>query len=195
MGQDALLYSNILLWAGILFILFCLFLLFRQFGTVYLAKSEAIERDGVPIGRVFTRVEGLSYFTDQLVTNNSFSDKPTIIAFISPGCLPCRELLPDWNKAYTKYSKKVNFILIGVGDKKSFSKLNNVDAIKGELILDPERNILQGSRVRVTPFAFALDENGEVKGKGLCNGLSHIEGLINSLNSDFESIELEGVLN
>jgi hypothetical protein len=73
--------------------------------------------------------------------------------------------------------------LIGLGDREAFSKLKTNNPFSGELILDPEKQILQACKVRVTPFAFILDEKGVVKGKGLCNGLEHINGLISSLKS------------
>lgn len=187
--QDILLYSNILLWVFQVFVVFLFFLIFRQFGTVYLAKSDAIERDGIPIGNFMNKIEGVSYFTNELITSESFMGKPTLLGFISPGCAPCKELIPEWNKAYQKYSNEVNFVLVGVGDKESFSKVKEIKKLKGELLLDPERNNLQASKVRVTPFAFILDSEGEVKGKGLCNNMGHINGLISSLNSDVEIIE------
>lgn len=196
MGQEFLFYSNILIWIVLIFILFTLFVLFRQFGTVYLAKSDAIERDGISIGASVPNIEGVSYFSNNLITGQSFKGKPTLLAFVSPGCTPCRELITEWNKAYLRYKDNINFVLIGIGDKDSFSKVKVFSSVKSEMILDPEKNILQACRVRVTPFAFILNSEGEVKGKGLCNGLDHIKGLMSSLESDSEFVEpiLEGAL-
>lgn len=189
LGQDILLYSNILLWVFQVFMVFLIILIFRQFGTVYLAKSDAIERDGIPIGNFMGKLEGLSYFSNELITNETFMGKPTLLGFISPGCAPCKELIPEWNRAYQKYNNEINFVLIGVGDKESFSKVKEIKKLKGELLLDPDRNNLQKCKVRVTPFAFILDNEGEVKGKGLCNDMGHINGLISSLKSNVEIIE------
>ena len=42
--------------------------------------------------------------------------------------------------------------------------------------------------MRVTPFALILDEEGVVRGKGLCNGTGHIDNLISYLKSESVAI-------
>ncbi|SEK33178.1 methylamine dehydrogenase accessory protein MauD [Paenibacillus sp. cl141a] len=187
--MDILFYSNVLLWIVVLFMLFSLFLIYRQFGSVYLSTRDAITRDGVSIGSKLPEFSAKSYFSNERIPIDSFYHKPTLIAFISPGCKPCQELIPEWNKAYMKYNEKINFVIVGLGDKTSFSKLLADKSLIGELLLDEEREILASCQVRVTPFAFVIDENGTVKGKGLCNGIEHIHGLISALEGESVLVE------
>lgn len=184
-----LIYSNVLTWIVLLFISFCLFLVFRQFGKVYLSTSDAITRDGVPIGDKLPEFEAKSFFSKEVTSVRSFQGKPTLISFISPGCKPCQELIPEWNRAYIKYKDKINFLVVGIGDSNGFTRMLDNNPLSGELLLDDERAILTSCNVRVTPFAFIVDESGIVKGKGLCNGIEHIDGLISYLNGEAEKVE------
>jgi hypothetical protein len=63
--------------------------------------------------------------------------------------------------------------------------------IRGRIIWDRRNQFLQDFRVRVTPFAFILDEKGIVRGKGLCNGKEHIEDLLEELESTRQTNEQE----
>lgn len=187
--MEILFYSNLLLWIAVIFMMFTIFLIFRQFGSVYLSSREAITRDGISIGDKIPEFSGKSYFSNEQISIESFYGKPTLITFISPGCKPCQELIPEWNKAFMKYNEKINFLFVGLGDRSGFSRVLENKSLSGELLLDEERAVLTLCKVRVTPFAFILDEKGTVKGKGLCNGIEHIIGLISSLEGKSESVE------
>ena len=93
MEREFLLYSNIFLWLIQLFVLFSLFLIYRQFGSVYLSKGEAISRDGVSIGNEIPAFEGISYSSGKLIKSEMLYEKPTLLTFISASCKPCQELL------------------------------------------------------------------------------------------------------
>lgn len=192
--MEILFYSNVLLWIVVLFMLFSIFLIYRQFGSVYLSSRDAITRDGISIGDKIPEFSAKSYFSNERISIDSFYHKPTLIGFISPGCKPCQELISEWNKAYMKYNEKINFVFVGLGDKASFSKLLGDKSLIGELLLDEEREILTSCKVRVTPFAFIIDQNGIVKGKGLCNGIEHIHGLISALEGESVSVEESNLL-
>jgi methylamine dehydrogenase accessory protein MauD len=186
--MEIIFYSNILLWVLQVFIIFCLFMIFRQFGKVYLSSSEGISRDGIAIGDSIIPYEGVSFFSDKKITANSLPNRPTLMVFISSGCKACKDLIPEWNEAFLKYNDQVNFVLVGVGTKEHFINFTKNRSVRGELILDPERVIFRLFKARVTPFAFIFNEKGVVKGKGLCNGLEHISGLISQLNTVSEEV-------
>lgn len=134
--NDLLIYSNAGLWIVQLFIVFCLFIIFRQFGTVYLRDKESVSRDGIPIGKKIPNFEAKSMITDKVMNKENFLGKPTIIGFISTRCKPCKELIPDWNKAYDKYNGQINFVLIGIGEEENLKKFANEKNVKGELLID-----------------------------------------------------------
>lgn len=188
--ENILLYSNILLWITQIIVIVSLVIIFKQFGDIYLKSSDAISRDGVPIGDAIPKFQGLSYNSGKYFSKKDMENVPTLIGFISPNCPACKDLIPDWNRAITKYKGKVNFLLIGVGtNRDQYTEFLKNRQLNGELILDPD-NIGQAFRVRVTPFAFMVDENGVVLEKGLCNDEKHINHLISASKNPTKLVEM-----
>lgn len=178
---EVLLYSNILLWLAVLLIGFTLFIIFRQFGEVYLGTGESIARDGIAIGERAPSLKDRKTWNRQQVA--SHEAKPVILVFLSPTCRACINLIPDWNQAVHKH-QEIHFRVILVGDRQKSEEILKEQTLEGEILLDEDRHILEEHRVRVTPFAFILDEEGVVRGKGLCNGTGHIHSLISYLESE-----------
>lgn len=183
--ESFMLYSVILLWVTQAFILFILFLLFRQFGEVYLKSGESISRDGIPIGEMLPDFEGISFKTNHFLEKKKLIHRTTLMAFISPECKPCRELLEDWNGATEFYQEQVEFVLIILGNKDRAHKLLKNQIIHGEIVLDDEKEITNLLQVRITPFCFVIDKTGVVRAKGLCGGREHIDQLLSETKDSF----------
>ncbi len=174
-------YSVILLWAFQFFFLFCLFLCFRQFGLLFLQTGEGVSRDGIAMGKGIPIFQGESLKSGRNLGTKEVIGQEAVIAFVSPDCKPCLELLPDWNEAVDLYQDQFRFVLFVQGDPAEAKKMIEGNSLKGEVVADPDQQILRRFQVRVTPFGFALDENGVVKEKGLCGGHPHLHRLIASL--------------
>lgn len=185
--EQALFYSNILLWVSILFIFLCLFFLFRQFGEVYLSTANAISKDGIPIGKKIPKFEANNHSDDSIVTNYDLN-RPTLLVFISPNCKACKELLTEWEKFYHEYKHRIDLILVGYGTKGDFQKVLKNRNLPSPLLIDKDGVIVNSFRVRVSPFAFMIDKDGKVTSKGVCNGAEHIESYIDSLDNYNQSM-------
>lgn len=184
--ESFIFYSVILLWTTQFFVLFLLVLLFRQFGEVYLKSGESISRDGIPIGEKLPDFEGQSYKTNSHLEKKQLIHRTTLLAFVSPECKPCQELLEDWNEAIVMYQEQIEFVLIFLGNKDRAQRLLMKQAIQGEIVLDHNREITSLLQVRITPFCFIIDETGVVRAKGLCGGREHIDRLLFETNDTFK---------
>lgn len=177
-----IIYSVILLWAFVLFNTFLLILLFRQFGQIYLNTGKGVARDGIPKGKSIPNYSIYSLTKDTVIQLHDFIEKkPTLIAFISPTCKPCMELLPDWNEMEDHYKGRVNFFTVFVGEEKEVYDFFKKREIEGEALWDKNKELFFLFKVRVTPFAFAVNEQGFVKEKGLCGSKDQIDFLLESL--------------
>ncbi|EWG08609.1 TlpA family protein disulfide reductase [Cytobacillus firmus] len=182
-------YSVILQWIVLIVVILAIFLVFRQFGEVYLKESKAIQRDGLAIGETIPKFKAASVNSSKTYNHESILSKPTLITFISPNCKACKDMLPEWNDATTTLGNKINFILISTGRKEENERMLENNVIKSEVLIDEEMQIFRDFKARVTPFAFMINQKGEVTEKGLNNGKEHIHGLISSIE---DYVELKG---
>ncbi|WP_078594791.1 TlpA family protein disulfide reductase [Evansella clarkii] len=184
--EDFLFYSVIILWFLQIFNGFLLILLFRQFGEVYLSTSDSISRDGVAMGEKALDHICFSYTKSEEVTWSSIIEKPAIIAFVSPDCKPCREMLSHWNTVQKQLSEKVQFILVFTGEDRKVRKIIQEFQLQGEIILDSKEQSFHHFKVRVTPFAFAVEKELIVKDKGLCGTKEQLYLLAESITKGDE---------
>ena len=179
--ESFLFYSVIFLLFTQTISIFAIFLLFRQFGEVYLNTGEGISRDGLPIEKKIPSFNAFSFTHNKLINSEDLIKKPTLIAFISPHCKPCKALLKDWSHACEEYSGKADFVVIILGGEKEVKKMVEKKKIAGEQLWDHHKELFRKFGVRVTPFAFALDQHGVVKDKGLCGNKEQIDLLTSSV--------------
>ncbi|MDG5786177.1 redoxin domain-containing protein [Evansella sp. AB-P1] len=184
--EEFIFYSIILLWCLFLFHSFLLFLLFRQFGEIYLSSKEGIAKDGVSLGATLPSAEAYSMINKKTVNIKGISNKSSIILFLSPNCKPCRGIIDDWNKTQISYSKDVTFVMVIVGEEKEVFYFNNKYKLNGEILWDESKGLFTRFKVRVTPFAFAIDRNGLINNKGLCGSKEQLDMYVQSIISSEE---------
>ncbi|HEY7340427.1 MAG TPA: MauE/DoxX family redox-associated membrane protein [Ktedonobacterales bacterium] len=99
-----------------------------------------------------------------------------VLAFISPGCPACENLLKtlrNWDRGERQADTKV-IVVGGANDT-----LNRVYARRwGIPVLTPERDLRDEYAVRGTPHVYALDEQGVVRDSGGVVFLYHLRGLL-----------------
>ncbi|MFB4166078.1 TlpA family protein disulfide reductase [Alteribacillus sp. JSM 102045] len=179
--ESFLFYSVIILFFTQTFSIFAILLLFRQFGEVYLSTPESISRDGLSLDKEIPPFNIFSFTQNKQVNSDELIKKPTLIAFISPNCEPCKSLLKDWSFAYEEYGDNINFVLVLIGREKEVKKMIEKNMVAGEQLWDHHKELFQKFGVRVTPFVFAVDQNGFVKDKGLCSYKEQIDLLASAV--------------
>ncbi|SDY31535.1 methylamine dehydrogenase accessory protein MauD [Evansella caseinilytica] len=179
--EEILLYSVIILWLLIIFHSFLFLLLIRQFGEIFLSSGESILRDGLAIGEKIPDMSVIFFLHQREKLLADVITKPTILCFTAPNCKPCRELIAHWNEGRMKFNDEVNFILVIVGKENEVHKMLGQFPVQGEVIYDKTEELFVRFKVRVTPFAFAVDQSGKVKEKGLCGSKAQLEQYVQSL--------------
>ncbi|MFE1243457.1 thioredoxin-like domain-containing protein [Fictibacillus sp. NPDC058756] len=181
------LVSNIVLSLLMLIVIFSLVLIFRQFGEVYLSTGASIARDGLPIGTKLPEFNALNYKNGNIIFSQEIynSPKPTLVAFVTPNCPACKDLLKDINKMVNKYNGRLNFVLFGIGYQPlQFDKIfKDVPSDVKLFVEDLEKPVFKNLNLRVTPFAFLLDQEGIIQEKGLCNTIDHVDSFYKSYES------------
>lgn len=142
--------SYVLLWVTVLVLgLTCLALL-RQIGVLH-ARVRPLgthpANEGPTVGSAAPPLDGVSYTGAPL----------TLVAFTSPNCDVCRQLLPSLAALQRQY-REVQLLQI------------DLDA--------DTRPIFDAFNVRSSPYVVAVDRAGVVRGGGVANALEQLEVLV-----------------
>jgi len=118
---------------------------------------------------------------------NVKSDKPQLVLFVSPSCPICKQLVPT-AKSMAR-SEKLSLIF-GSDGGQAAEHLQYIETMKLQnypYIVSLEL----GMRFEVgkLPYAVLIDESGVLRSKGLVNSREHLESLVNSMQSGYESIQ------
>jgi thiol-disulfide isomerase/thioredoxin len=84
-------------------------------------------------------------------------DEPTLLLFWSPGCGPCRELLPEL-LAFDRAAVRPRLIVVGRGP----IGLNRAAGFVSPVVMDDDRSVARALGVTGTPAAVLVDERGLV---------------------------------
>src|SRR6476659_6730503 len=91
------LVSYIVLWLLVLGMGVLIFLLYRQLGVMYLGSAEGVSRDGLPVGTPAPDFNLQDQYGN-MQHLAGYRGKPLYLVFGSPGCTPCRVLMPQLNE-------------------------------------------------------------------------------------------------
>ncbi len=180
-----------LLWAAVLVEGVLLVLLYRQVGLTYLARGEAIARDGPRIGE--TLPGRLSVLIGKLPGTNA-PWASSVIIFARQNCHVCLALWPELRRFMQTEANNVRVILVFSGSHESamtYMRTNELEQCG--LIEDQTERLFRASRVRISPFAIVVDQHFKVRGKGLVNHQEHLKHLAN-WRADIQTIPSERVV-
>lgn len=146
-----------------------LLLVYRHFGLVAMGSVEGIQRDGIKIGEVAPVVTGVTLRGD-IVEWNPVNGHRHLLMFVSPDCEPCARILP-YIKRLEGAASDLSIALVVHGSSDSVGHLVSKFALPKAFIClgDSESGVRERYRVRVTPFAFVIGEDGRIQAKGLCS--------------------------
>ena len=105
---------------------------------------------------------------------SDFTGKTVVLNFFSSHCPPCRQEIPDFQKAYQKYSKDdgIEFLFVSIigalGEKKDDAKnYFNKNNFNLPLYLDEDASASDAFGVSSVPHTFIIDKDGTIKRSNL----------------------------
>lgn len=166
--------SYVALWILVVLLSFLVLVLYRQLGEMYLGTKEGRTRDGVRLGSRAPEVSGLGQEGEAVRLP---VPAPTLVAFVSPQCGPCRVLMPDLVQ-FARARPGLAVVAIGGPDDERTRTFAAEFRTPFSFLTQPNHWISAKYRVRSTPFAFYLDDAGVVRAKGIVNRLAQLEQLV-----------------
>jgi thiol-disulfide isomerase/thioredoxin len=142
--------SYVLLWCAVLGLSVVVVALLRQIGVLHTRLR--------PLGVHFAGEGPDRLAPAPPIPGVDYADVSiTIVAFSSPTCEICRQLLPSLRAIERQY-RALRLVEIGLDDS--------------------ARPVFDAFNVRSTPFFVTVDRNGIVQGRGVANSLEQVEVLV-----------------
>lgn len=113
--------------------------------------------------------------------------KPQLILFVSPSCPICKELVP----VAKSMARAEKLSLVFGSDGGQLNKHQNYVAKMGLEDYPYVVSLELGMKFEVgkLPYAVLIDQHGVLRSKGLVNSREHLESLVTSMQSGYESIQ------
>jgi len=189
------LIAYVALWAVVIIQTFVLTEVLRQIGLLrlrvgdapgaLLAEGEGLER-GTP-APVFSARELLSGAT---MTQAVYRGHMTLLVFLTTRCQACRTLIPELERIARRYTGKTQIIAVCSGPGDECPAFVREFDLSIPVLFDKGQQMNEAYRIRRTPSATLIDENGLVRIHGIPNdwrqleGLLHEEGTVSGLSQE-----------
>jgi len=179
--SEALLVSNLVLWAVVLVLAGVVVALARQIGVLHERIAPvgalAIGR-GPAVGEAAPVVPAATLDGTTLAVGAASADgRGTLLFFLSPTCPVCKTLLPVLRALVREERARLRVLLAGDGDAGAYRALITAHGV-AELpcVLSPVLGMTW--QVPRVPYAVLLDAAGTIRSKGLVSTREHLESLL-----------------
>ena len=177
--NEALIVSNIVLWAVVLALLVVVLALGRQVGILYerIAPMGALMLDQGPKVGDASPVFGLeSLGGGSIAVGLSARNKSQLLFFLSPTCPVCKKLLPILKSISVSEGKWLELIFASDGDRSEQVAFYRKAGL-GDFPYVLSTELGMAFKVGRLPYAVLIGEDGKVRAKGLVNSREQIESL------------------
>lgn len=136
--------------------------------------------EGLPIGApapdfAARDLSGKIVSFENLLTKN----KPIILFFVSPACIPCQSLLPEIENWQNDLKDKINFVFVSKGREKENAEKFGGANFK-QILLQKDNEIAEAFKAVWTPTAVLVDADGNIASH-LAAGDSAIRSLVEKI--------------
>lgn len=170
--------SYVAMWALLLIVSVLVLLVYRHFGLMAMGTLDGVQRDGLPVGEVAPTVVGATG-DGREAEWPIVRGRTHLLLFASSGCAPCERVLPALSEL-SALNKDLRVATILSGPPQVARQLEERIRPSFTCLAQDTTNVFNSYRVRVTPFAFLIGEDGRIRAKGLCSDPGKIVHLFES---------------
>ena len=176
--MEALIVSNILLWALLIALAFAVMGLVRQIGVLHsrLAPAGALMVDkGVAVNEPAPQVTAADR-NGRPVNFGYSGEKAQLLFFLSPTCPICKSLLPAIKSIAKQQADRLEVVYVSDGDMDAQQALIREHKLEdATYVVGPEVGMTY--QIGKLPYAALIDRNGILRSKGLVNSREHLDSL------------------
>jgi len=186
---DPLVVSTILLWLVIVILVIAVLALARQIGILHtrLAPAGALMTSAGPKVGELTPELDLEDIRSESVKVGGRRERAQLILFVSPTCPVCKSLVPVAKSLAKSERLELAFASDGGELARHRRYANDMDIADYPYVVSLEL----GMRFEVgkLPYAVLIGTDGVLRSKGLVNSREHLESLVESMTTGYESIQ------
>jgi methylamine dehydrogenase accessory protein MauD len=176
--NDAMIISNLLLWIAVMALLVAVIALSRQIGILYerVSPMGALMMDSGPKVGEAAPAFTLPSLDGRSVQLGTPGQRSTLLFFLSPTCPVCKKLLPVLKSIASAEAKWLDIVFASDGETPEHVAFRQ----RAELTAFPYVLSAElGMRFRVSklPYAVLMDEQGQIRAKGLVNSREQLDSL------------------
>lgn len=110
---------------------------------------------------------------------SDFRGRRLLLAFVSPDCGPCKELLPHLNALAERADQdELQIVAISTGGASMNEQLRARHRFQSPLLLQEDREVAALYKTTITPYLYVIDVHGVVRGHQVANTLAEVEWLV-----------------
>lgn len=189
---EALLISNLVLWAVVVVLAIAVLALVRQIGVLHERVAPAgalVGREGPRVGEPVPPLAALDWAGRPLTIGGAAADgKSTLLVFVSPSCPVCKTMLEILDAVLRSEQRWLRLVLASDGTREEHEAFVRDHGL-AERPYVLSRQVGLAYQVGKLPYAVLIDAQGVLRGKGLVNTREHVESLFEAMRHGVGSVQ------
>jgi methylamine dehydrogenase accessory protein MauD len=190
--SNALIVSNILLWAAVIVMAVVIFALVRQIGVLYerVAPAGALMLNRkLRVGMEAPRIAASTLDGETLdIGGDTANRRSTLLFFLSPDCPVCKSLLPAVLSAARAEREWLDLVFASDGEGSEHRALVSRYGLEGyRYVMSEVLGMSYG--ISKLPYGVLIDESGRIAAMGIVNSREHLDSLFEAKERKVASIQ------
>ncbi|WP_310450525.1 methylamine dehydrogenase accessory protein MauD [Sulfuritalea sp.] len=188
---DAIVISNVLLWAVVLVLMVTVLALARQIGILYerVAPMGALMLDSGPkVGEAAPRLDIESLSGSRVAIGGAGNSRSQLLFFLSPTCPVCKKLLPILRSVRHSERSWLDVVLASDGEPaEHLAFYRSAKLTDFPYLLSAQLGM--ALKVGRLPYAVLIGDDGRIRAKGLVNSREQLESLFTAKELGVASVQ------
>ena len=188
---DAIVISNVLLWAVVLVLMVTVLALARQIGILYerVAPMGALMLDSGPkVGEAAPQLDIESLSGSRVAIGGAGNSRSQLLFFLSPTCPVCKKLLPILRSVRHSERSWLDVVLASDGEPaEHLAFYRSAKLTDFPYLLSAQLGM--ALKVGRLPYAVLIGDDGRIRAKGLVNSREQLESLFTAKELGVASVQ------
>lgn len=188
---DAIVISNVLLWAVVLVLMVTVLALARQIGILYerVAPMGALMLDSGPkVGEAAPQLDIESLSGSRVAIGGAGNSRSQLLFFLSPTCPVCKKLLPILRSVRHSERSWLDVVLASDGEPaEHLAFYRSAKLSDFPYLLSAQLGM--ALKVGRLPYAVLIGDDGRIRAKGLVNSREQLESLFTAKELGVASVQ------